>query len=134
MTVEPDYKGFARWILEDGFVDLDGASIQDAAVKFGVTKKVPYDPDVHGDNEYDVRPGDDWYVFNAGKVEAETTGWQPIATAPKDQEFLVWHIDRIRQVQLYNGPLSNSDMVIDQVAGRMWASATWRPIPEPPRQ
>jgi len=62
----PDYKGFAKWCLTEGpwqGCDLDGGSVQDAAVKFGVAKQVKYDPKVHGPNDHDAEPGDPWFVL-----------------------------------------------------------------------
>lgn len=61
-----DYKGFAVWCLLEGpwsGCDLDGVSVQEEALRLGIIKKVVYDPDVHGDNNLDVQPGDDWYVL-----------------------------------------------------------------------
>jgi hypothetical protein len=64
-----------------------------------------------------------------------TPPWQPIATAPKDADFLVWHRDRIRQVTLYGGGPDFLDpgTVIDATAGRMWVARHWIPLPEPPK-
>lgn len=67
MTIGPDYKGFAKWCLTEGpwsGCDLDGGSVQDAAVKFGVAKQVQYDPKVHGaETICNVEPGDPWFVM-----------------------------------------------------------------------
>jgi hypothetical protein len=63
---EPDYKGFAKWAISKGSfcgLSLDGGNIQGAALKFGIIEEVIYDPDVHGDNDVDVQPGDPWFVF-----------------------------------------------------------------------
>lgn len=63
---DPDYKSFARWCVEEGAgrgCDLDGGTLQDMAEKFGVIKRVPYDPAVHGDNEFGLDPGDEWFEF-----------------------------------------------------------------------
>lgn len=64
---QPDYKGFARWAVQEGpwdGKDLDGYDVQCKAIEFGVIKEVAFDPDVHGaDDEYDTQPGDPWYVF-----------------------------------------------------------------------
>lgn len=63
---KPDFKGFARWCLQNGpwdGCDLDGCDVQDAALKFGIVEEVKYDPTVHGETECDVCPGDPWYVM-----------------------------------------------------------------------
>jgi hypothetical protein len=47
---------------------FDGAEIQDTALKYGLFKCEPYDPDKHGESgEVDV--GEDWYTF-ADDVQA----------------------------------------------------------------
>ena len=64
--VKPDYKSFILWALKEGpwsGCDLDGVSVQEKALSLGIIKRVPYDPDIHGDNSLDVQPGDDWYVL-----------------------------------------------------------------------
>jgi hypothetical protein len=43
--------------------DLDGGSVQEAAVKFGVVKEVKYDPAIHGEADYGEEPGDPWFVM-----------------------------------------------------------------------
>lgn len=66
MAVPPDYKGFAKWVMENGpwsGNDLDGGDVQEHAVKFGVVKEVKYDPAVHGESEFDCAPGDPWFVM-----------------------------------------------------------------------
>lgn len=57
--------------------------------------------------------------------------WQPIETAPKDADFLVWHRGRIRHVQRYVAPTFTDDWVIDPVVGRMWSAKYWMPLPAP---
>jgi hypothetical protein len=62
--MEPDYKGFAMWCLNEGpfnGCDLDGGSVQDAAVKFGIIKEVKYDPKIHGETSI-AESGDPWFV------------------------------------------------------------------------
>lgn len=62
----PDYKGFARWAVQEGPWQgghLDGGAVQEAAVRFGVIKEVKYDPAIHGENDCGVEPGDPWFVF-----------------------------------------------------------------------
>lgn len=61
-----------------------------------------------------------------------STDWKPIETAPKDQEFLVWHRGRIRQVQLFDGPTLSASTVVDSVYGRIWRATYWMPLPNPP--
>lgn len=63
--MSPDYKSFAVWCVREAFtgLDLDACSIQDKALELGIIKEVPYDPDVHGDNDSDVAPGDEWFVL-----------------------------------------------------------------------
>lgn len=47
---------------------LDGCDIQDNAVKYGLFKMEPYDPDKHGESNC-CDPGEDWYVL-ADDVQA----------------------------------------------------------------
>ncbi len=68
--MSPDYKTFAKWAIRQGVLEysgLDGFDIEKMALKCGLVKETEYDPDVHGDNDFDVQPGDRWLVF----VEAE---------------------------------------------------------------
>ena len=63
--MDPDYKGFAMWCLAEGpfaGCDLDGGSVQDAALRYGIVKQVPYDPQIHGEESGWVEPGDPWFV------------------------------------------------------------------------
>jgi hypothetical protein len=62
------------------------------------------------------------------------SAWQPIETAPQDEEFLVWHRQQIRQVRLYKalGDVVPHNTVIDPWAGRMWVATHWMPLPDPP--
>ena len=48
--------------------DIDGADIQERAVKAGIMIDAPggYDPDKHGESEYDAAPGDPWYIAHPG--------------------------------------------------------------------
>lgn len=72
----PDYKSFAKWAIIGGSfagLSLDGGDIQEAAVKFGIIKEVPYDPDFHGDNDCDVQPGDPWFEFVDDPETGEVT-------------------------------------------------------------
>jgi hypothetical protein len=46
--------------------DLDGGSVQDKAEALGLIVKEPYDPAKHGDNDCDIEPGQDWFVFAPG--------------------------------------------------------------------
>lgn len=59
-------RDFIRWAIRqsawNGF-DLDGFDIQEKAESLGLIQKVPYDPDKHGESEFDIEPGDDWYEF-----------------------------------------------------------------------
>ena len=67
---QPDFEGFARAIMEpwefgDTIVSTD--DLEENAKYFGLVRKEPYDPAKHGTlgrAEYDVKPGDDWYVLN----------------------------------------------------------------------
>jgi hypothetical protein len=57
---------FVKWALLEGSwsgADLDGGCIQDTAEELGLIQKVPYDPDKHGDSEFEAEPGDDWFVL-----------------------------------------------------------------------
>ena len=73
-------------------------------------------------------------MTDAEREPTKVPEWQPIETAPWDGEFLVWHRDRIRQVQRYTAPLSQDDgVVIDSMAGRIWVATHWMPLPEAPK-
>ena len=30
----------------------------------GILVTTPYNPDIHGDNNLDIEPGDEWFVFS----------------------------------------------------------------------
>lgn len=61
-----DLTTFALWCVEQVFegCDLDGGDVQDKAVECGVLVPTRYDPAIHGENQVDAEPGDDWYVFS----------------------------------------------------------------------
>lgn len=57
---------FARWVIGESSLigsDLDGGAVQDKAEALGLIVKTQYDPAVHGDNDCDAQPGDDWFVY-----------------------------------------------------------------------
>jgi hypothetical protein len=68
-------KEFLRWAMREGpweGNDLDGASVQDKAQALGLIVREPYDPDKHGEPNFDfdeIAPGDDWFVFAPGIAE-----------------------------------------------------------------
>ena len=66
-AIPPDYKGFAHWCMAEGpwaGMDLDGQGIQDAALRFGIVKWVPFDPKAHDDGTiYAIKEGDPWLVL-----------------------------------------------------------------------
>lgn len=73
-TPGPDYKTFAEWAIREGSwygLDLDAGAIQDKAIECGIIEVVPYDPDVHGDNDFDVAPGEEWCVFVIPSTETK---------------------------------------------------------------
>lgn len=43
---------------------IDGSDVQEWGVDLGLLTKTQYDPEKHGLNDYDVAPGEDWYVFS----------------------------------------------------------------------
>lgn len=62
---------FAKMILDaywPGCYEIEGADIQSFGVKSGVMVEVPggYNPEVHGESEYDAEVGDTWYVAHPG--------------------------------------------------------------------
>lgn len=66
MTSPPDYKAFSEWAIREGSwdgADLGGDAIQSKALECGIIKEVPYDPDIHGDNDCGVERGEPWLVF-----------------------------------------------------------------------
>lgn len=57
---------FVKWAMQEGpwsGNELDGADVQDKARKLGLLVKTQYDPEVHGESEFDIEPGDDWFVL-----------------------------------------------------------------------
>jgi hypothetical protein len=54
----------AYW--EHGGCDIDGGDFQDLAAEHGIIEQVPFDPDVHGeDDQWGSEPGDPWYQRSA---------------------------------------------------------------------
>jgi hypothetical protein len=41
--------------------DLEGGEAEDLAKKHGLLREEPYDPDRHGESEFEIEPGDPWY-------------------------------------------------------------------------
>jgi len=58
---------FARAVIQQSVflgTEIEGADVQDLAVKYGLMGEVPYDPEKHpGLEEFDVEPGDMIYMF-----------------------------------------------------------------------
>lgn len=57
---------FVKWAMQEGpwsGNELDGGDVQDKACKLGLLVKTQYDPDIHGESEFDIEPGDDWFVL-----------------------------------------------------------------------
>jgi hypothetical protein len=66
-----EFLEFALAASWDG-CDLSGGEIQDEALRLGLIIEVPYDPEIHGENDCDVKPGDPWYVIaNLGAAKTE---------------------------------------------------------------
>ena len=66
-NLDPAALKFIRWAIQEGpwnGCSLDGCDIQDKAIELGLLKKVKYDPAIHGPNDVDADPGDDWFVFS----------------------------------------------------------------------
>lgn len=58
---------FASWVIRNAAwtgYDLDGGDVQDMAEKCGLISITKYSRDLHGDNEFGVQTGDDWYEFS----------------------------------------------------------------------
>ncbi len=58
---------FVKWVMQVGpweGCDLDGALVQDKAEQLGLLSKTKYDPEVHGEAEFDIAPGEDWFVLH----------------------------------------------------------------------
>lgn len=67
---------FAKWCITEGCFDgcdLDGGSLQDQAVKFGIIEETKYDPVKHGTNNVDAAPGDPWFIFTPAFKAAQGT-------------------------------------------------------------
>lgn len=57
---------FARWAIRESCFwgcDLDGGGVQEKAEALGLIVKELYDPGKHGETEYNIEPGDDWFVL-----------------------------------------------------------------------
>lgn len=66
MALEKQCAEFVKWALQEGAwtgSELEGGDIQDKALSLGLLKAEPYDPEKHGESEYDIEPGDDWYTL-----------------------------------------------------------------------
>ncbi len=50
--------------------DVDGGDIQEWGVQLGLLVETKYDPKKHGPSEYDLEPGDTYYVFSDWFKEA----------------------------------------------------------------
>lgn len=67
MTITTKLAQFAEWVLIEGAFhghDLEGGLIQDKAQELGLLTETIYDPEVHGESEFDTEAGDPWYVFS----------------------------------------------------------------------
>lgn len=68
---EPNFQGFADAIMEHWpMSDVDGADLQELAVKFGIIAPIPggFDPEEHDDEVgYGAEPGDPWFQFTYGR-------------------------------------------------------------------
>ncbi len=53
---------FLKWCMENAWTccELDGADVHDKAEALGLLKIEPYDPEAHGESEFDIEPGDEW--------------------------------------------------------------------------
>lgn len=56
---------FARRCFEDVWEggDIDGATLQDRGVEYGLLVRVAFNPDFHSDPNGDAQAGDEWYVY-----------------------------------------------------------------------
>lgn len=62
-----DLAKFAKWAIESSAWsgnDLDGGDVQNKAVECGILTETQYDPAIHGESEFEVEPGDGWYVLS----------------------------------------------------------------------
>lgn len=69
MTTEERLKEFFRWAMNYAWGgDIDGADVQDRALKLGLIERTEYDPAKHGPlpEEFEglVDPGDEWFVLS----------------------------------------------------------------------
>ena len=66
--------------------DVGGGDIQDWAVELGLLTETHYDPEIHGESEWDQEPGDPWYVFSQemkALFKARVDGRQSGAESPE---------------------------------------------------
>lgn len=64
------FKDVAR-LCFDGGSDLDYSDFLSLGQKHGLLKVVPYDESVHGQNDFGLAPGDDFYAVNIPALRAE---------------------------------------------------------------
>jgi hypothetical protein len=80
-------RAFAAAVMDSSWNghEIDGGDAHELALKHGIIVEVPYDPEKHGESEFDVEPGDPYYVL----------AWGP--HAPKKKEFPVgWGLEDSR--------------------------------------
>jgi hypothetical protein len=62
-----DLARFTSWCIRNGpfeGCDLDGASVQEQAVKCGLLIPTKFDPAIHGEPPEHIEAGDPWFVFS----------------------------------------------------------------------
>lgn len=68
---------FSQWIINETFrgSEPDGGQIQEQAVECGLLVKTTYDPERHGESEFDTQPGDTYFEYSPelkAAIAAET--------------------------------------------------------------
>ncbi|WP_139234947.1 hypothetical protein [Methylobacterium sp. yr596] len=73
LTDETTLAAFARDVLHHAFagIDLDGAEIQGLGLAYGLLAETAYDPERHGPNDYDVKPGESWLEYDGPLARIE---------------------------------------------------------------
>jgi hypothetical protein len=65
MGIEHKLAQFVQWAIgESAEYDLEGSDVQEKAMALGILNEVPYDPELHGPSEFEVNPGEPWFVIN----------------------------------------------------------------------
>ena len=88
----------------------DGGDVQDYLHDHGILTVEKYDPEKHGDSEYDVDYGDDWYAF------APPSSWPAPPPGPQpDYKGALWDLRGAVHAYLLACGTSGDPAVVDEL-------------------